>query len=153
MEQEDKQSQVGRALIALGSIGLVLSFVGQGFLGRGAAGLFLPAVIVLFIGRSINRRDRRRSMDEVQQASQPVEKPRARPPQRRPIPQPQTKTPPPEKAKVESDLAQALAAYRSELPETEAPIPIAEIDLESLDFSPKSSTEMIEEARKKFNKE
>lgn len=160
MEDEGRQLQFGKVLTTLGYIGLVFSFVGQGFVGESAAGLFLPAIILLFVGRAASRRDRRRPMEDVKKspeatakATKPVERPKPPPPQTRSRPRPAT--PEVDKAKVEADLAKALASYETTKEEpAKAPPARAMTKPETVpeDFQRKSSAEMIEEARRKFNR-
>lgn len=150
MDDERRQIPLGRVLIALGTVGLIFSFVGQGFVGEGAAGLFLPAMILLFIGRAANRRASRQPIESLGRSSQQTEKPKpAR--EQRPAPRPQPKPEAPSRAKVDAELEKTLAAYRPATqsePMVDEDAVVPDVD----EFRPKSSAEMIEEARRRFNK-
>ncbi len=158
MAEADRTSMLGKALTRIGYIWFALIFLGPLFLSGLAVdalgATFFPALITIFAGRVVTRRAKRRSMDEVKEASQPVESPRPMPrPTRRqpPTPQraPRPKSEPVAKdpAQVEADLEKALAAYRVE-PETVAPEITEPIVIEPGDDETKTSAEMIEEARR-----
>lgn len=159
MEEDGRKIPIRSVLIAAGTAGIVIFIVGQQFLGERVRGLILPALIMLFIGRSMNRSRRRRPIEDLPQASPPSSKPRATDapaptpavPQRRTPAAPSAK-PKPSPSQVDDDyLEKALAAYR-QAPDAEGdrsatlpPLPTTDIE-----FKPKTSAEMIEEAKRRL---
>lgn len=160
MEQRKLQNQIGRLLVFLGTIGLVLSFVGQGFLGSVANGLFAPGLILLFIGRAVSRRGQRNPVDDVVDPPSPLEElrklrdanaaaKRAKPQPPKPAPRPMTREP--EQEKINADLEKALAEYRAQEGGAEPMEPVIKPIIKPGDFQPKSSAEMIEEAKRRLS--
>ena len=163
MTEADRTRRLGKTLTTIGYVWFALIFLGPIFLNGLAAealrGTFLPALGLIFAGRVVTRRAKKRSMDDVIEASQPAENPRptprparSQPPRREPVRPPQPKTDTPDPAQVEADLEKALAAYRVE-PEPVAPDLAEPIVIEPGDVEPKTSAEMIEEAHRRWDKE
>ncbi len=168
MTEADRTSRLGKALTRIGYLWFALIFLSPLFLSSLVAdalgATFFPALGLIFAGRVVTRRAKRRSMDDVVEASQPVESPRPtprptrpQPPRRDPVRTPQPKTDTPDPAQVEADLEKALAAYRVEpetvVPDVAEPIVAEPGDVEPGELAPKTSAEMIEEVHRRWRKE
>ena len=163
MTKADRTRRLGKALTRIGYLWFALIFLGPLFLSGLAAetlgATFFPALGLIFAGRVVTRRAKRRSMDDVVETSRPVESPRPpprparpQPPRRDPVRTTQPKAATPDPAQVEADLEKALAAYRVE-PESVAPDVAKPIVIEPGELAPKTSAEMIEEAHSRWKKE
>lgn len=163
MTEADRTSRLGKALTRIGYLWFALIFLSplflSGLVAEALSATFFPALGMIFAGRVVTRRAKRRSMDDVIEASQPVEKPRSqqqpsrpRPPTPQRAPRPKSEPVAKDPAQVEADLEKALAAYRVE-PETGAPDVTEPIVIEPGDVEPKTSAEMIEEAHRRWNKD
>lgn len=158
MEEEGRRIPIRTVLVAAGTVGIIIALVGPSFLGEGVGVLFLPALILLFIGRSMNRSRRRRPIDELPQGSPPVPQRRSRretssqPTEPQPRREPDSRPkPPPSRTRVDADLEKALAGYRQEqdaqrADQADKP-PVVPVDI---GFQPKTSAEMIEEAKRRL---
>ncbi len=148
---EPDRSRLGKVLTTLGYGLFIFSIVGRGFGGEAAGALFFPAIILIFAGRASTRRARRTSSGETAQESGP------RPPEPR-RPQPADPRPPrqraetklPDRAKVQADLEEALGAFR--VGDDDEPASVEPVVIDTGDSRRKTSAEMVEEARRKFNK-
>ena len=117
MEEDGRRLPLRSVLIAAGTAGIVFALVAPSFLGEGAGALFLPALILLFIGRSMNRGKRRRPIESLPQASprrettRPKEAAAPRRPdsgaREDPAPRPKPAPTPPQ---VDADLEKVLAS-------------------------------------------
>ncbi len=153
-DDTEQKAPRGRLLTTLGYVAFFIVIFGRNIIGD-AAGLFLlPALVLMFIGRATTRRERRRPKPEAGRTSGSAasrQAPRPAPAQPTPKPKRRPSIPSPDPAKVEADLEKTLASLRTE-PEPEVEVSAVADTEESRDFQPKTSAEMIEEARKRFNK-
>ena len=163
MNEADRASKLGKFLTRIGYIWFALVFLSPLIPGLDSEAIqqtFFLALATIFAGRVVTRRAKRRPMDDVIEASQPVERPRPMPKPARPQPArrdpvraPQPKPLIPDPAQVEADLEKALAAYRVE-PESVAPEIAEPIVIEPGEIAePKTSAEMIAEASEQWDKE
>lgn len=167
MEDADSRNRLGRILSTVGYVWIGLYFISR-FIDVGGTPLgdimvffrstisFYISIALLFAGRSIRRRARRTSVEDVigspeepsEQQSQSMPPPAPRTVQRSPAPLP----PPPSPAPVEpepvdtDELAKAIGFDPSE----ETP---GSPDTEVEEVGRKTSAEMIAEAHRRFNKD
>lgn len=113
-------------------VGDVLGFFGQS--------LFFPIALV-FAGRVISRRARRPSVEEAPDAPEP--KPQQRPAQRTPPPPTRRPAPPPPVAEPEIEKLEEAIGFSE-------PMSRPETTTQQPSHMPKSSDEMIAEARERF---
>ncbi len=157
MADADGRARLGKILSGIGSVWIALYFLSR-FVNVGGTPLgdilaffgsnfFIP-IALLFAGRSIRRRSRRVSVEDV--LGSPTEKPEPSPP---PPPRPvQARPAPPPPRPVEpepvdmDELADATGFDRSE--EIVSPS-----DIEVEEAGRKTSDEMIAEAHRRFNKD
>ncbi|MFV1962878.1 MAG: hypothetical protein ACC658_13735 [Acidimicrobiia bacterium] len=157
MTDTDTRNRLGRILYAAGSVWIALYFVAR-FVDFGGTPFgdimvffrssFLIPLILLFVGRSMQKRSRRTSVEETmgqmpepsEHQNQPMPPPAPRPEPRRPAPAPPVIEPEP----VDMDeLAKAIGFETSE--ETPG---LADSEVEGV--GPKTSAEMIEDAHRQY---
>ena len=158
MADTSPQQLAGRLLTTFGLVWLVLFFVANsGAIGNSGfsravlqAGLFFP-LIVLFVGRRLNRSGRRTSRTE-ETPTPPAPRPRRRVPEPR-VPKPATARKPdpivvPQTS--DDDLAAAIgfddSGAKSDQSET-----AAEVKSEPMEEQPMSSKDMIADARRQLD--
>ena len=159
--------RLGSVLSAVGFAWLLLSILaGMDVLSEiglpteliaGLRGNILPAVVLIVAGRSMRKRARRRVEKEEPKPARPAQRPQQRP-QPPPLPRPKAprtepaahREPSPKATAQRRDvvsLEEALAELESDAEPAEEPLPPSDSDQPA---SPKTSEEMLEEARRKW---
>lgn len=155
MASTDTRNRLGRILSTVGSVWIVLFFIDRFFDFRGTplddimesfGSTFFVPILLLFAGRTIQRRSRRTSVEDAlgsKPESQSTPPPAPRPAPSRPAPPPPVIKPAPvDPAPVDMDeLAEAIGFDASE--ETTS-LPDVEVE------GPKTSAEMIADAHRRY---